>query len=105
MAVAANVKAVGIGVALLVGAYIAYRVFSAASDAAGQVVGVVTAPNAFKVTSSDNLANKTFNALTGGPGSGAQQEWTVGTQVFDLLHTDDGQNIFYNWFSKTGSGR
>jgi hypothetical protein len=94
MNVAGNVKAVGIGVALLVGAYIVYKTFSAASAAAETVAKAVTAPNAFKVASQDNLVNKAFNAVTGGPGSGDQQEWTVGTKVFD------GVQAIKEWLSR-----
>lgn len=82
---AESVKAVGIGVALLVGAYVAYEIFKAAKDAADAAKKALTDPNAFRVTSDQNLANKAFNAVTGTADGG-----TLGTNIYDLIHTNTG---------------
>lgn len=81
-----NIKSIGIGVALLVGAYIVYKTFSAAAGAVDTVRKKITAPNAFKISSGDNLVNQGFNAVLGGPGSGKDQEWTLGTKIYDWTH-------------------
>ena len=86
MNVAANVKSVGIGVALLVGAYVVYKIYAGTADAAAAIKKKLAQPELFKISSQNNFVNQGFNAVTGGPGSGDKQAWTLGTKIYDWTH-------------------